>query len=221
MVVPAGSGRFHRQQRDWQVPEQGDAMKATWKHQKNMNSTVAFVLALLFGGSVSPERLNPNEPADLTALSADSLHLVVEQGRRQLDAQSERFRHVTDRAQTLLTVSLVALAFVAGTLSRINNTHGSQRIVATTVWAVGLLLVLLGIATAAAVIVVRAPFSAVDTTQMTTWSEPVLTQLATDHAKSVILGETTVAARVTLFRQATRFVSWGAVLATATYVIAS
>jgi hypothetical protein len=196
-------------------------VKATWKQQKDINSTVAFILALLFGGSVTPDRLNPNEPADLGQLTPVSLQLIVDQGRRQLDAQSERFRHVTDRAQTLLTVSLVALAFVAGIVTRISGSHGAQRVFATIGWAVGLLLVLVGIAAAAAVIVVKAEFSAVDTTQMTHWSEPVLTQLAADHAKSVILGENTVAARVTLFRQATRFVSWGAVLAAASYLIAT
>ncbi len=57
--------------------------------------------------------------------------------------------------------------------------------------------------------------------QMTHWPEPVLNQLAADHAESVICGENTVAARVTLFRQAARFVSWGAVLAAASYLIAS
>jgi hypothetical protein len=195
-------------------------LNATWK-QKDINSTLAFVLALLFGGSVIPERLNPNEPADLSGLSPESLRLIVEQGRRQLDAQSERFRHTTDRAQTLLTVSLVALAFVAGILSRVTSTNGAQRVIAATFWAVGIVLVLLGATAAAAVIVVRADFSAIDTTQMTHWSEPVLPDLASDHARSVIRGENTVAARVTLFRQATRMVTWGAVLAAASYLTAS
>jgi hypothetical protein len=187
-------------------------MKATWK-KTDTTLTLAFILALLFGGSVKPsEPLNKNQPQDVEAIRDDALDVIIDEGRRQIDAQAERFRHVTDRAQTLLTVSLVAVAFAASIFGRLQHADGGLRVVATLLWSLGGVLLLIGVATAAATVVVRAEFDSIDATQMTHWMEPAIRKLAGEYSEAVILGETTVAARVTVFRQATRFVGWGVII---------
>jgi hypothetical protein len=194
-------------------------MRVTWKKQQDLRLTTAFVLSLLFGGRVVPPPLNPNKPSDITGFDDESLRLIVDEGRRQSADQSDRFKHATDRAQVLLTAGLAALGLVAALLATVNDASGARRVVATVVWAIAGVLTVLGVATAASVIVVRADFVVVDTTQMTSWSPPLLKQLADDYADAVILGETTVAARITVFRQATRFVCWGVVLAAIAFAL--
>jgi hypothetical protein len=70
------------------------------------------------------------------------------------------------------------------------------------------------------VIVAKASFAQIDTTQASGWKPPILKQVAGDYADAVKLGEVTVADRVTVFRQATRFLIWGAVLTTAAVLVA-
>lgn len=163
----------------------------------------AFVLALLFGGDVRPSP-NPNEPGDLTAFDDDSLHLIVDEGRAQIAAQNDRFRHATDRAQLMVTVDLALLGFLAALLHQVLGVHGDRKWWALGVWCAAALLAVTGTAAAAAVMAVKATFSGIDTTQITTWESPVLRELAGDYAKAVRVGEMTVALRVTVFRQATR-----------------
>lgn len=193
-------------------------MKATWK-KRDLRLTAAFILALLFGGSVEPALVNPNQPGELDNRSDDSLRLIVEEGRRQVDAQTARFEHVQGRAQVVLTVSLVALGFVAGVFTAIPSAPDARQVVGWIVWSMGLVLVILSVATAAAIIAVRADFDSVDTTQVSAMDEPLLRALAVDYSAAVRLGEITVAARVTLLRQATRFLAWGSLAAAAAFFV--
>lgn len=193
-------------------------MKATWR-MRDLRLTVAFILALLFGGSVEPALANPNQPGKLDGKSDESLRLIVEEGRRQVDSQTARFEHVQARAQIVLTVSLVALGFIAGVLTAIPSAPGARQVAGWIVWSLSLVLVVLAVATAAAIIAVRADFDTVDTTQVSAMDDPVLPALAADYSTVVRLGEITVAARVTLLRQATRFLSWGSLAAAASFFI--
>lgn len=186
-------------------------MKVSWRSRK-LRLTPAFILALLFGGEVETDDLNPNIPGAMVGWDQDSFRLIVEEGRRQLDAQGERFRHVTDRAQTLLTVALVAMAFSASDVSRWSNVDGFHRIVATIASCSGIALLLLGVGTTAAASVVSARFGAIDATRLTNQELVSHQTLAKHYAKAVRAGETTLLTRVTLFRQAVRYICWGVVV---------
>lgn len=72
------------------------------------------------------------------------------------------------------------------------------------IWCFGALLAVLTTAAAAAVVAVKATFTGVDTTQLTTWDPPILKKLPSDYASAVRKGEITVALRVAALRQATR-----------------
>ena len=194
--------------------------RATWR-KREFSLPIAFLLGLLLGGPVTPASVNPNAPGELLGFAEEDLKLLVDEGRRQIDAQSSRFENVQGRAQTLLTVSLVVLAFSAGGVSRLSDLDGWRFGTSLVLCIVALGLVLGGVALAAAVAVVRAAFDSVDTTQLSTYRPPILTRVAEDYALAVVVGETTVAARVAIFRQATRLTCWGAILAACEYVLTS
>jgi hypothetical protein len=185
--------------------------KPEWEHETG--ATRAFLWALFIGGDLSPVHENRNEVDDVSEFDDESLKLVVDEGRLQAARQGERFRHATDRGQLLLTVDLALLGFLAALLHHLVQLHGDRKCIALGVWAVSALLTVIGTAAAAAVVVVKATFGGVDTTNMTTWSPPILRKLALDYAEAVIIGELTADLRVTVFRRATRITVWGAVLA--------
>ncbi len=174
----------------------------------------SYILALLFGTPVRGLAKNPNVEGDLSGFDEPSLQLVIDEGQRQLAEQSDRFRHTTDRAQLVVTVSLVALPFFVATSDLVRKTHGVTRLVAAGLEVFGGLAIVLGLLASASVVVVKATFSAIDTTQITGWKPPILRELAADYAKTVRVGEETIADRITVFRQATRFLVWGATLTT-------
>jgi len=186
----------------------------------DLDLTASYVKALLLGGSPGTGTTNPNALSDLGAFDEESLREVVTEGRRQLDHQSESFRHATDRGQLLLTVTLVAIGFEAATFGKITGTSSAGEIVALILWLPGFVVTLLGLAAAGAVVAVKATFDRIDTTQVSGWKPPILRQLAADYASAVRQGEETVADRVTVFRQATRFTVWGSMLASVALVVA-
>lgn len=195
-------------------------MRAVWK-SKALALTPAFVLALVFGGSVTPTLRNPNEPGTLDNHTDDDLRTIIDEGRRQLDNATANFEHVQGRAQSLLTVALAVLGFTAGAWRPLQESDGTQRVIATVLFGAAATFAVLGVAAAAAVIAVRADFDQVDTTQVSNMPSPVLRELALDYASCVKRGEITLATRVTVFRMATRYTVWGAVFTAITYVASS
>ena len=193
-------------------------MKAKW-HGRTMRLTPAFILGLVFGGPVKPTLPNPNTPSDMNGFDDADLQLVVDEGRRQLDNQTGAFQHVQGRAQSLLTICLAVLAFATGAIGRLQKICGARFVVALIVFVMAMSLVIIGLALAAAVIVVRADFDQTDTTQITGFDRPLLKSVAADYADVVRIGEITIAARVTLFRMATRYTVCGAVLTAAVYAL--
>lgn len=193
-------------------------MRAKWRSQ-HLPQTAAYVLALLFGGPVGVPKVNPNQPGDLEQFEPEDLRLVIDEGRRQLADQAVSFRHVTDRGQVLTTVSLAVLAFWAASGRSFSDDTWTATL-GQVLWAGGGVLAIIGVAASASVVVVQATFTAVDTTEITTWEPPVLRRLAADYAGAVVNGENTVASRVTLFRQATRIVVWASVLVASSVALA-
>ena len=192
-------------------------MKAYWVTRKNnrreMRVMWAFLCALLFGGHIDPEHENPNQPGTLEGYSDDDLQLVVEQARIQMERQDGRYRHATDRSQVLLTVDLALLGFLAALLAHVLKLHGGLRDWALVLWALAALLGVVGTGVAAAVIAVKAPFTAIDATIVSAWNPPILKRLAQEYASAVRAGELTADLRVTAFQRATRIAVWAAVLA--------
>ena len=183
--------------------------------------TAAFVWALLRGGAPPSLATNPNTPRDLGQHTDVELQLVIDEGRRQLDAQRARFEDIQGRAQILLTVTLVVLGFTSGIVGRLEGLNGWRERGEWVLWCVAVALVLLGLLLAAAVISVRAYFETIDTTQVTAMARPLLKALADDYATVVRRGEVTVADRLNAFQVATRYTVWGAVTTALVFVVTS
>lgn len=187
---------------------------------KVVRPTTAYVCSLLFGAEIVSDPINKNTPGDITGFDADSQTLLIEEGRRQLADQSDRFRHLCDRALALLTVALAVLGLMATSYTHVAKPSGIRGGFTLGLWALGASLAVIGTAATAAVAVVRAQFSSIDATIVSNLESPVRHRLAAEYAKAVIVGETTLAERVTVFRQAVRCICWSAMLLGAAYVLA-
>lgn len=182
--------------------------------------TAAHVCSLLFGAEIVRKPINRNTPGDISEFDGESQTLLIEEGRRQLADQSDRFRHVCDRALALLTIGLAVLGLMATSYAHVSKPSGARGDFALGLWCLGAVLALLGVASTAAVAVVKANFSGIDATIVSNFSNPVRARLAAEYSKAVIAGETTLADRVTVFRQAVRCICWSAMLLGTAYVLA-
>jgi hypothetical protein len=174
----------------------------------------SFLRALVTGHGVDEPEVNTNLPGNLAGWDDDSLRQLIDEGRRQIDRQAERFTHTTDRAQILLGIGLVVIAFGTSLFSDVRGTDGLVEVLASGLWLIGTGTAVCGTLGAGSVIVARAVFANVDSTHISTWSPPVLAQLARDYAQAVITGENTLAARVQMLRSSTRVILHAAVLLT-------
>jgi hypothetical protein len=195
-------------------------VKLSWKARSMEVGVVrAFTLALLFNGSISAIHGNPNTVTDLKDFDDDSMRLLVEEGRNQMERQASRFRHATDRAQNLLTVDLAVLGFLAALLHQLLRVHKLHLLISIVGLALSGDLAITATVMAAAVTSLPGSFSSVDTTQMTGWDPPILRQLAADYASAVKGGEISADLRVTAFRQATLLSIWAAITAAVAFCL--
>ena len=166
----------------------------------------SFIRSLLLGSPLRVPAVNPNAARSIRGRGwqPESVAALIEEGRRQLDHQTDRMQHVTDRAQVLLGIALVVVAFGADTLNVVSDDQGRSEQASTGLWALGFLAALVAALAAGSIIVVKAMFGQTDTTMISHWDEPVLEQLADDYADTVIDGENVVAARVLMLRKSTR-----------------
>ena len=188
--------------------------KVSWNHRSIEGGVIrAFVLAMLFNGDVSAVHINPNSAIDLERFDEESLRLLIDEGRIQMERQSSRFRHATDRAQILLTVDLAVLGFLAALFHQLLSVHKLHLVISIIALALSGDLAITATIMAAAVTSMPGDFSSVDTTQMTGWIPPIIRELATDYASAVRRGEVSADLRVTAFRQATLLTIWAAIAA--------
>jgi hypothetical protein len=147
------------------------------------------------------------KPGSLEKWDKEDFERMIEEGHRQLDRQLSDLEQIRSRAQWLFTVGAAVTASLGGAFA---TTRPSGAILA--LWLLAFLVLVYGVAGAAAIMTVRADFATIDTALLSQSTPPILKSLATSYSRMLGTGENTVATRLTVFRQAVLFVIVGGYL---------
>jgi hypothetical protein len=166
------------------------------------------VRALFRAGSAAPvHAADTNVEGDVSSWSDDEIKTLIDEGRRQLDHQSEDLERVRLRAQVTLAIGLV-LEGTAGSL-RVTVSSANE-LPASILWIVGLVLVAWAVLGVAATAVVRADMQAIHASVLSHYRGDINRQLAADYAAIAPDGEKQVATRLTNLRLAVAIMLAGA-----------
>lgn len=144
-----------------------------------------------------------------TGWSAAEIQLLIDEGRRQLDRQRADLDHIRARAQFLFTTAVALLVVLAAGAHTVRADGSGALSVA---WAAGMLFVGAGLLAAAGIISGRADLGIIDAAALSSVSPPVDEALAGAYAEIVAVGENTVAARLTVLRDAVLAVLLGSLV---------
>ena len=161
------------------------------------------------GAKVPSFQVHPGEPGDISGWGNEDCQALIEEGRRQLDAQRDQAEQIRGRAQFLFTtaVGLAAVSFAGK-----STVFAAKSDVPLAIWSLGLLLTTLGLLGTASVIVARKDLGSIDAALMTTnYQPPVPPKLAVGYSRQVGTGANTVATLLTVYRDAVLLVMLGAI----------
>lgn len=176
---------------------------------------LAHVAGLISPGVQVPvHRAHQIEPKSLDDWDDCELNLMIDEGRRQVDRQMTDFDRIGGRAQWLFTI---AAALVVSASGRFAVHHYSGLRLAF--WTLGLVLLTLGAAGAAALMATRADFVQIDTAKFSTYDKERKRELAGSYSRMLRTGENTIATRLTIYRQAVLYVTAGGYVALIAYLI--
>jgi len=176
-----------------------------WLRETGLGARVYFghVFHLIRPGWPVPSYYRSEElTASLDGWRAADLQILVDEGRRQADAQLDQLEKIRGRAQWLFTLGLLLITALAGVGSRVLAGSARAPWWAEALWYASLVLVAYGGLGAAAIITVRGDFNAVDSWALSSYESPVLPKVAKDYAEMLRLGENTVNTRISVYRQA-------------------
>lgn len=178
-------------------------MKEFWHGQQVY---LAHVIALITPGADTPQyEAHTIQPKQLDGWSRWDRALMIEEGRRQVDRQSSDLQEVRGRAQWLFTVGLAVTIAIGGALR--SDRPAAARL---GLFIASLLILVYGLAGAAAIMATRADFGSIDAAALSHKPVPTERYLAGAYSRIVREGENTVATRVTIFRQAVVWIIVGA-----------
>jgi hypothetical protein len=169
---------------------------------------LAHLRGLWPGAKVPCFRMHPSSPNDIEGWGVEDRQVLIEEGRRQLDAQRDQSEQIRGRAQFLFTtaIGLAAVSFAGRP-----TVFAAKSDAPLTIWSLGLLLTMLGLFGTASVIVARKEFGSIDASLMTIQYEPpVPPKLAASYSRQVQRGADTVATLLTVYRDAVLLVMLGA-----------
>jgi hypothetical protein len=182
-----------------------DRLRQVWRDQ----CVYALHLVTLFrpGTSAPVHDADHNESGVLDSWTADQIRILIDEGRRQIDRQTEDLERVRQRAQVALVIGL-ALEGTVGALRGLVSS--AETWPAWVLWALGLVLVAWAVLGAAATAVVQADMQIIHATVLSRRSGDVERGLAADYAAMAPVGEKQLATRLTNLRLAVAFLLAGA-----------
>lgn len=189
------------------------------KRRSELRMYLAHLRGIWPGARVPVYEVHPGAPGDIATWETDDCQVLVDEGRRQLDAQRDQTEQIRGRSQFLFTTSLglAAISFAGR-----STVFAAKNDAPLGIWSLGLLFTTLGLLGATSVIVARKEFGSIDTAVMTTaYQPPVLPKLAAGYSRQVSKGANTMTTLLTVYRDAVLLIvlgaiCWGAAWLTAT-----
>jgi len=177
-----------------------------------------YVLALVRPGRLVPTYLPAEEfNTDLSKWSEDELGVLIDEGRRQFDAQTDSLEKIRGRAQWLFSLALALTGADAALAAKVFPHPTCAQLAA---WVASIVFTSWSALGAASIITVTAQLAGVATGPLSRYAPPIKRQLATDYAEILDVGEQTVNTRLTLYRQAVVWLILGGYAALATLLLA-
>lgn len=177
-----------------------------------------YVLGLIRPGHRRPVfHVHPHEPQSIEDWNADGLDLLIDEGRRQLDAQNAMLGSVRGRAQWLVTIAVTILVVTAST-QHIVWTSGCR--ILHVLWVATILCVGYGTLGSAAILTVRLEYGTIDATKMSGYGGDRKRELAAAYTSVVRTGANTNATILTLFWQSVLWVLGGGALGLIVWLVA-
>lgn len=166
-------------------------------------------LAVFRPGSAVPVFQQPKRFwGNLAGISETEASLIVEEGRRQFDRQSGTLEHLRTNAGILLTLGLAEVALLADGA----QASFSRNCLVAGLWILSAIFVLFGVLGVLGVLTAQAAFGHIDTLTLAATTGNRLRELACLYADRCQVGDCTVAARVTVIRDATWSLAVGGLL---------
>jgi hypothetical protein len=189
------------------------------KRRSERRMYLAHLRGLWPGTRVPSFQVHPDTTGETDKWGKEDLQVLIDEGRRQLDAQRDQTEQIRSRSQFLFTtaIGLAAISFAGR-----STVFSAKNDFPLAIWSLGLLLATLGLLGTASVIVARKEFGSIDAALMTTTYEPPVTpKLAAGYAQQVGRGANTVATLVTVYRDAVLLVMLGALCWGAAWLVAT
>ena len=177
-----------------------------------------YAIALMRPGSrvrrFNTVRNKAAETGDLSHCNDENLKLIIEEGRRKLDQQSDRFDRIRQTAQVILPIGVALLVVVGSELSHIKTEHRNWlRGCLYGGWGISTTLVLSGVFGAAAILVVKATFGTVLPTLVSQLEPDRLSrEVAEAYVSESVVGEDTINTRITIQWWSAFFLATGGIL---------
>lgn len=177
----------------------GRPNRPTWRSEAGMY--LRYILALFSAGKQVPvfdtQGLNPRS---VESWSCDEKRILVDEGRRQLDRQVADLYQIQTRAQIVLTTGIALGVGWASMVSSIFDASGMRQAAVMVLWITAAILIILTTLGAAALMSVRADFGTIHASLLSLSTPPILDSLAAAYARTVRVGQDTVATRLGLLR---------------------
>lgn len=148
-------------------------------------------------------------PGDLNDWNEDGLHLMIEEGRRQLDSLASQFEQTRSRGQYLFTLGVALLVTASAGATRFN-----ENFFVFMIWSIGFLLLVVAVLGAAAIVVAPGQLGGVDSVLLsrTSADADIARELAAAYPRAVVTSADSVRVRHSLLRDSVWFLVVGLIV---------
>ena len=171
---------------------------ATWCSGKGWCIYFSHCLALLLPVATPPNvKAHTKEPGDTSDWPEDSLNMLLEEGKRQIESQRNDLENLKSRCQFLLTIGIATLALAAATFADAKDSR-----ITLGLWSAAILLLLVGMLGAAANLGTKDTFRIADIVVLSETRPLFPSSLVTEYCQMVKDSFDLLATRYIIYRKA-------------------